>query len=169
MRRRPVGWDLFALATLLVLVGVGSALWHITAEPWAQALDLLPIFLFMFAYLGVFLRRVFEAGRGQTVAWLGLFLGANVAGQRALPQDLLNGSLVYAPASAALLILAAAAFGGHRRAGASLLEGWILLNLALVFRTVDPILCPIVPVGTHFLWHATVAAACAVMLPALPV
>ena len=29
----------------------------------------------------------------------------------------------------------------------------IILFVSLIFRTADQILCPVLPVGTHFFWH----------------
>ncbi|WP_299134044.1 hypothetical protein [uncultured Amaricoccus sp.] len=28
-----------------------------------------------------------------------------------------------------------------------------MLSLSLVFRSVDQLVCPVFPVGTHFFWH----------------
>lgn len=43
------------LPTLLVAFGVGSSLFHTFASPTTRTLDVLPIALFMFAYLWLYL------------------------------------------------------------------------------------------------------------------
>jgi len=66
---------------------------------------------------------------------------------------ILNGSLIYAPAILLLLIL------GIYHAATRRIERYVLLGAAGVFivsltcRTVDGIICPYFPLGTHFLWH----------------
>jgi len=66
---------------------------------------------------------------------------------------ILNGSLIYAPAILLLLIL------GIYHAATRRIERYVLLGAAGIFvvsltcRTVDGIICPYFPLGTHFLWH----------------
>ena len=92
----------------------------------------------------------------QTAAALLVAFLAAVAGARQLP-GVLNGSVVYAPA-----LLATAALGVYHartqpRARLALLAAAGLLAAAVLLRTVDHVVCPALPVGTHFLWHVLTA------------
>jgi len=38
--------------------------------------------------------------------------------------------------------------------GAAVLLGMLVIfSVSLLLRTVDPLVCPVLPVGTHFAWH----------------
>jgi hypothetical protein len=170
--RQRLDGGLRLLVALVAAIGVGSALFHTLANGWALLADLLPILLFQLVFLALYLRRNVGAGGGATALSVGAFL---VAGQfcRRFPQ-LLNGSLAYLPALALLLLL-----GWHHRR-TSRREPLLLLGAAgvfaasLAFRTLDPLVCPVLPVGTHFLWHGLnavvlVLTARSLLLPPLPV
>ena len=60
--RHEQGWDRLLLIILLAAIGVGSSLWHLTAQRWAILADVLPIAGFISVFLLVFLVRV--AGLG---------------------------------------------------------------------------------------------------------
>jgi Ceramidase len=147
------GWDRLLLIALLATIGLGSSLWHLTAQGWAMWADVLPILAFISVYLLVFLVRI--AGLGPLPA-LGLFLvyhAFNSGMQAALPADTLNGSIFYLPTWIALVLMtgylklhADPRWRPHAQATA-------LLLISLAFRTMDRAVCGVWPVGTHFLWH----------------
>lgn len=142
------------LAGIVFAIGVGSFLFHTFAQPWAAALDVLPILGFILVY-------VFAANRdflGLPV-WASLGLAALfVPYAAALGQVFalvpgLGGSAGYAPVPVLILIYAALL---RRRAPAlarGLAIGAAILIVSLAARTLDAPLCGAVPVGTHFLWH----------------
>lgn len=47
----PIARQLLVLASFITLIGVGSGLWHFFREPWALALDVIPIQLFLLTLL----------------------------------------------------------------------------------------------------------------------
>jgi hypothetical protein len=124
--------------------------------PTRQSLlaDVLPILVFIHLYLLVFLRRVARLHWCVTLTVFALFVAANVATRRAFPPDFLNGSIFYGPAWLTLLaltiLLAARRHPEARRFEAAA----ALFTLSLALRTADAVACAILPVGTHFLWHA---------------
>lgn len=147
------GWDLMLLIALLAAIGVGSGLWHLTAQRWAMWLDVLPILAFISVFLLVSLRRAAGLGWATTLALFLLYHAVNTGVQRALPPDTLNGSIFYLPTFMALILLTG--WLAHRR-----WPGWrdfaaavTLFVLSLTLRTVDLAWCDVWPVGTHFLWH----------------
>ncbi|MGH8617964.1 MAG: ceramidase domain-containing protein [Burkholderiales bacterium] len=147
---RPDGSAMLLIA-LIAAIGIGSTLFHTFATRWAAWLDTLPILLYQFVFLWLYLRHAARASTATTVTILAIFLAATLA-VRALP-PLFNGSLAYAPA---LLFVLGLGFYHRRHA---VRERWLLLGaagvflLSLAFRTADRAMCEWAPVGTHFLWH----------------
>ncbi|NOR70727.1 MAG: hypothetical protein GQ532_13710 [Methylomarinum sp.] len=67
--------------------------------------------------------------------------------------NILNGSLSYAPAFLVLSGLGLYHFIHKKQQKFLLLSALAVFSLALVLRTLDNMLCPYFPIGTHFLWH----------------
>ncbi|MFP4126389.1 MAG: ceramidase domain-containing protein [Alphaproteobacteria bacterium] len=162
-----VGWRLFtrrggddlAIAWLVVVVtavGIGSFLFHTVATVWAAMADVLPITLFILSYLALVLRRGFAlpwwAALALTVAFLPVSTAVE-AGVGTAVGDALGGSEGYLPALAALVVCGGWLRARHHALGVPLLAAAGLFALSLTFRTLDMPLCPVFPLGTHFLWH----------------
>jgi hypothetical protein len=150
--------DLVLLILILAAIGVGSGLWHLFATQETLLADVIPITLFINLYLLCFLRRVMRLRWRWVGAFWVCFFGVTYAAQSLLPSDLFNGSIMYAPAFATLVLL-----GGwaqrQRLPEAPLLLGAVgLFTLSISFRTMDHAVCASVPFGTHFLWHVLNAA-----------
>ncbi len=147
------GWDRLLLIALLAAIGLGSGLWHLTAQSWAMWADVLPILIFISVYLLVFLVRM--AGLGPISA-LGLFLlyhAVNSGVQAALPADTLNGSIFYLPTWTCLALMTGyLALRGDPRWRPHA-QAAVLFLVSLAFRTADLAVCTVWPLGTHFLWH----------------
>lgn len=147
MLNAPVWW----LIALILAIGVGSFLFHTLATVRAMVADVTPILLFQLSFLWIYVGTVMQRRRTAQ----GLAVGGLVA-MLLLSAPLYRyaaGSPVYLPALFVLLTL-----GVHhvRRAAAGrplLLWAAAVLALSLTARTLDPLLCARVPVGTHFLWH----------------
>lgn len=141
----------WVLAGLVLMIGIGSFLFHTLGTPWAAALDVLPILLFQLTYLWTYGRYILLFGRRlASASLLALVAGIVLSGQFT---DLANGSLAYAPAWLVLVLLATVHW---RRA---LAERWtlplaaLLFSLSLTLRTIDERACDLLPLGTHFGWH----------------
>ena len=145
------------LVDLLVAIGTGSALFHTFATPWARILDETPILAFELSFLWLYGRRIV----GITAAWLaGLLAGFLVAVYvgRQFPQ-LLNGSLMYAPAFLVALAIGLYHYRTQRRERFTIPAAVGIFVAAVVCRTLDNAICPFMPLGTHFLWHLLTASA----------
>jgi hypothetical protein len=142
---------ILALIALSVVVGIGSALFHTFATPWAKVLDLVPILAFQLLFLGLYLRSCAGLGVSLSVGLVVAYLAVCLLMMGVPPY--LNGSILYAPT---LLVLGTLAVYHHRSHQP---DRWILglavavFLAALVFRSIDELACPYVPFGTHFLWH----------------
>ena len=147
---RVIAWR---LAALVAAIGIGSALFHTVATPWARRFDEAPILVFQLVFLWEYGGRVLRLRRSSVVLLSGALLAA-VFAARQFP-DVLIGSLVYLPA-----LVAVTAFGlrsGRARGARPLLTAAAVLAAAVVLRTIDQQVCHAVPVGTHFLWHLLTA------------
>lgn len=180
MWRRSGSRDWFVLALILnvLVIGVGSFLFHTRPSFITVLLDVVPIQIFVLAYLALAIRRFLGA---TLLAALGAIAGLTVFSLWIADQlgPMMRGGVGYLPAMAALIIVGFALIlrarsivtglgrAGHRRpgeaemeegvraafAGRALLLGAILFAVSLTFRTIDQPLCTIWPYGTHFIWH----------------
>jgi len=171
--RRPAGqrggiaeW---ALITMTFVIGVGSFLFHTYATLWAAKADTIPIGIFMFAYVAYALRRYLAlnwllVAIGLALFWWSLQYAAGIHCRAGLftavgnARHCLNGTMTYAPALVAMVLIGAAAAVRRHRAAFYLFGAALVFLAAMTFRTVDWELCSrsIVAgrtLGTHFLWH----------------
>lgn len=153
------------LVALIVAFGLGSGLFHTFANVTTRVLDAVPIAAFVAAYLWIYVHRVLGGARVISTVCVMVFVVAAIFA-RQFP-ELLNGSIIYAPA----LLLAVAGGLVHsvrcRYERFSLLGAAGVFVLALVFRTMDNPVCESFPLGTHFLWHLLNAAAIYLAMRAL--
>ncbi|MFH6784220.1 MULTISPECIES: hypothetical protein [Methylobacterium] len=147
-------------AWLIGAIGIGSALFHTLAVQWAMLADVIPIALFIHAYFFLALRRFLGFGALAALAGTLAFAVAAAVFEPALSLlagrplgPLGNGSIAYAPAALALFGVGAAARRFGNRAGGALIGIGALFLASLAARTLDAALCPLVPIGTHWLWH----------------
>jgi hypothetical protein len=142
------------LAAVTFAIGIGSGLFHALAVGWAGLVDVLPIVVFILAY-------VFLAARdflGLRPAWAGLAMLAVIPYAALttpvfarIPQ--LGSSASYAPIPVLILLFVLLLAGRKPRVARGLAVGALLLVLSLAFRTLDLPLCEMWPTGLHFLWH----------------
>jgi hypothetical protein len=157
-RERPkAGWrssaDLVFLVGLLFAIGIGSTIWHLVPTRATKLGDQIPILLFMNVYLLVFLVRVMGLGWAATLALFALYHAANFAIARSFPPDFLNGSVFYAPTWITLIVLGVVLFVRRNPAARRFAFAVAIFTAAIAFRSIDEAVCPLVPIGTHFLWH----------------
>ncbi len=155
LRRRSHGAPLAqALCVILGLIGVGSYLFHTHAQGWAALADVTPIAAFILLY-------VFAANRdffGMRWGWA-LLGAAGFVPYAALTIPVFSSlpffsiSAAYWPVPLLILIYAGLLGRLHPALGWGLAGGAGVLILSLVFRSVDELVCPSLPLGTHFMWH----------------
>ena len=169
VRRARIGFpaDLTVLLILLMSVGIGSFLWHGLRTMWALQLDWIPGVLFLIVFTGFWIRTLFGGfagivgALGMPAASVGsviLFRNYN-GGLTGAPQP-----LMFAPAFATIAAIGVGLVAATYRkfgAGAASLGAIILLFgvSAAVFRSIDLMMCPLVPFGTHFIWHICLSTA----------
>lgn len=157
VRRHRTGTFAELLAWWVILIGIGSGLFHTFANRLTVWLDILPIAFFTFAYTLFNLRRFF--GFGWATAFF-LFAGFYVlAGflTWAVPEQLRaasNNSTGYLPALLGLLLFGAWLALRRHPAGKYDLSAAAIFVVSISFRASDFEVCETLPIGTHFLWHA---------------
>ncbi|MGR3757723.1 MAG: hypothetical protein ACU0AT_10920 [Tranquillimonas sp.] len=148
-----------ALCLLLAATGLGSALFHTFATPWAALLDVLPVAGFVLLYLYAANRRYLGLGRVSALAVTAAFPPAVALLAPVLARlPGLSSSAVYWPVPLLIAGYAALLARGAPRLARGLATGAALLTLSLAARSLDGPVCPALPLGTHFLWHLLNAA-----------
>ncbi len=171
VKREKVGFsaDLVVLLFLLTWVGIGSALWHGLRTPWALELDWIPGVLFLLVLTVVWIRQMFAGPAsgwfagvfGMVLMMLLTFWGVARFGH-ALAQ--ITPNLRFAPMFVTVTVFGIAMVTGTARKygkGPAVL-GVAILGcgiFAAVARSIDLLICPYVPTGTHFLWHIGLSTA----------
>jgi len=143
--------DITLLVVLIAAIGVGSSIFHTLALAWSRWLDVVPILLFQLTFLWLYPRRIMGWGTGSATALIVVYLAVALYG-RQFP-EVMNGSLAYAPAIAALLALGLYHWVTRQPAPYLLLFAAGVFTVSLIARTIDSTICPHFPLGTHFLWH----------------
>jgi hypothetical protein len=86
------------------------------------------------------------------------FIGLQIAGLILVPNDFLNDSTPHMLTLGLILMLMVPITRGFGSLVWRIVPIATFYALAIVFRTVDLAVCPMLPIGTHFLWHIAGAA-----------
>lgn len=146
-------WDIQLLILLIIATGIGSFLWHTLAVHWAHAADVIPILLFINAYILSALYRLAGLTHRLVIPLFLLYHLFNMGLQWTLPVDFLQGSIFYLPTLLTLYTLALYLYRQSHASALQLAAAALLFTLSLTLRTLDNALCPLWPWGTHFIWH----------------
>ncbi len=146
------GW-ITGLIALTFAIFVGSTAFHALPNRATVLMDVIPIQLFMLAYLALALRRFLGLGWLWVVAGLGLFIAAVALLPMVIPDRRLASVSAYVAALAALCVVGVLCLRKGERAGFSLLAAAAAFAFSLTARQLDAPWCPIIPIGTHWLWH----------------
>lgn len=152
--RRKTPDDLAALflVGLVLMIGTGSFLFHTFATRWAELTDVIPIAIFIHAYMLFALRRLLG------LHWvicasivIGIFVLAPMVGEIWAPY--FGGSAAYIPAMAAIFVIGGFFYPRDNKLAFQVIAVGAVFTLSLAFRTLDQPLCSQWALGTHFLWH----------------
>jgi len=141
------------LSVILFATGIGSFLFHTHATLWASVADVVPIGIFILTYLFVVNRDMVPMG-----GWLAALATALFIPFAAVLVPVLNQIPFIAISNfywTVPILLALYAVLLRRKPGIAqgFLIGAALLCLSITIRSLDEILCDVIPVGTHFVWH----------------
>jgi hypothetical protein len=139
------------LIVIAASVGIGSILWHTYPTALTLILDIVPILIFLIWYIWLYARNVIGMRSRFAVASAAAFvLGTFFV---ILYSHVLHGALVYVPGLMVALVLGVFHATERMVARFTLLAAAGVYMAALFFRTIDNEVCPVLPIGTHFLWH----------------
>lgn len=158
---------LWLLVVLLYATGVGSALWHGLRTHWALRLDSLSGLFFLLALVGLWAGQLW----GRLAGWLSVIgFVALAAALLWLSLRLMGGvatalrPVMFVPFFAGVVAVGAVLIrASFRRAGRG--AAWlgtltVLCGVAAATaRSLDIEVCPVLPIGSHFLWHGFLALA----------
>ncbi|MGI9386187.1 MAG: ceramidase domain-containing protein, partial [Methyloligellaceae bacterium] len=146
------------LILAVMVVGVGSFGFHTFATKWAELADVIPIALFVFAYLALAMYRFI--GLSLPVS---ILIALAVAASGHVMPPWFNGSFGYAPALASMATVGILALARGQKCATWLLAGAGVFTVSLIFRSIDAgVGCLVHPpgavtpqfiIGTHALWH----------------
>jgi hypothetical protein len=146
----PVIWVLVAL---VFVIGLGSLAFHTFANQWSGLADVLPITFFIYGYLAFALRRFLKLHWWAVALSLGALFLVTLASAHILPPGFMNGSGAYLPALIASAIVSLELLRNGHPAQLNVSLASTILFMSLIFRTADQVLCSVLPIGTHFIWH----------------
>ena len=153
--RRSAGQPLAqVLSAILCVIGIGSFLFHTQAVAWAAIADTAPIGGFILLYLFAINLQVCRWPLWAAALGTAAFIPYAIALTSvfaALPFTAI--SAVYWPVPLLILLYAAVLWVKVPATARGLASGAAILILSLIFRSLDQSLCPVWPIGTHFLWH----------------
>jgi hypothetical protein len=163
-KRPPV--DALILVLMLYGVGFGSLWWHGWRTRIALNFDVIPGLLFLFFYVMFWIRRIHGSWAG-LVAFFAvpvIVMGTMYLGRGALGMPMRPSPLMFVPGFGVIILLGLFfVWLTYRAKGRELAaRAGVILGLgaaAAVFRSIDLLVCPVIPMGTHFLWHCLLATA----------
>lgn len=150
-RTKPHDVPALLLILLVAVIGIGSFIFHTVATTGAELFDTIPIAVFIYAYLALALRRMLRMSWGVAAVLLVSFAALTYGEAAIVSADTFNGSHEYLPALAVMLLVG---FVVRRQPGGpAILVAGAVFALSIVCRSLDNALCPLLPTGTHFIWH----------------
>lgn len=147
------------LSLLVVLIGVGSFLFHTFANTWSGLADTIPIWSFVVLYVFFVIKIVFNNSWVKTIfimiivfalSYLGLYLSKSENDNNG---QVLNGSLQYSPALFFMIVYTVMLYIKKQKIFKYAAYALLVFFISLCFRTIDMYLCESLSIGTHFVWH----------------
>lgn len=144
-------WSIF-FSVNLVVIGIGSFLFHTHANILSMFADIIPIMIMIIAFFFYSFKNVLGFGRiisvasTVVVAGTGIFLGS-------LKLSYFSGSEAYFNVLAALCFFCFMLKNQNTPLSRMYLKAALIFIISLIFRSLDSFLCGSFPFGTHFLWH----------------
>jgi len=139
------------LTIILFAIAIGSFMWHTFASSWAEMADVIPITIFMHLYLYFFARNIFRWDFLYSFVFVLSFVVVNYIFSITIDPNALNGSIAYIPALLYLFLMVAI------MKKSIFLKDFVLAILiflvSISLRSVDFLVCELISVGTHSLWH----------------
>ena len=167
VRSRKTGVYAEILCWWVVVIGLGSLLFHTTALELTKWADIIPIVTFTFAMAIFCLRRFSGLSWQRTSVYFVLYFASISVVTWFVPpwlSEASNGTTAYLPALAGFAFFGVVALVRGSPAGWYCVACAVILFAGFVFRSIDQDVCEAFPLGTHFLWHVLIALMLGVIL-----
>lgn len=145
-------WDIHVLTILCFIIGVNSTIFHSYPTPITELLDTVPIVLFIVIYFISVLFRIGRCNLFQAAIALVAFTGFSYFLVHQFPQAL-NDSIGYLSSMVALIMIAVHLHLKARPSSQHFMLAAIIGVCSLFCRAIDHAICPMLPTGSHFMWH----------------
>lgn len=142
-----------AIIALVVLVGIGSTIFHTFANTIGMIADILGIMLFVHAYLYLCLRRLLHWPRLKSLVFIIVLFVMLMLAENIPQKYSVNGSMAYAPCLAVIAWIWSKTRNQSVLYDSSYRIAGITFLISLIFRSLDMTVCVALPIGTHLLWH----------------
>lgn len=156
-KRKPSG--IIFLIIMMVLIGLGSAIFHTTARMWGALADALPIAIFALAYLYMFTRYVMNLKRLEVLIAFAIFVAVNVIFKMNVHKAP-DGYLSLIPTLLLYLVFSFYMIFTKNPSGKITMLAAMIALVAINFRIYDRNACEYINFGTHFMWHSLMAVFC---------
>lgn len=143
----------YALALLALLTGIGSVLWHGTRTSLALSFDVVPGLLYFLLILVAWPSLL--ANRFWGYAALTVTIGGTWGLTYSFPPLPVAGPplWLFGVSTAVAVFLLSVTYVRARWAFTNSCLMVVAALAAALFRTIDLLVCDVLPFGTHFLWH----------------
>jgi hypothetical protein len=154
LRRQPGSpWYARVLAGLIFAIGLGSLSFHTFANQGTEILDVLFIAIYIHFYVACFFRHFLLWPWWQAALTVpGFYVFGRVVSAPFGPAAF-NGSIIYFPALAGLLLFATTQLVANRQGGRILALAAGVFVVSVTLRSEDQAWCTALPIGTHWIWH----------------
>jgi hypothetical protein len=138
--------------SLIVIIGLGSMIFHTTARMWGALMDSIPIAIFAVTYMVMLSKHILGFGKFRTALLMLLFVAVNVVFKHYVSRAP-DGYVSIFPTLFCLVGIAVYMIFSKNPSSAAFSKAVLLSFLAIYFRVIDEQICGAFPVGTHFVWH----------------
>jgi len=145
-------WDIHALTVLCFIIGVNSIVFHAFPTPTTELMDTLAIVFFIIIYFWSVLFRIGRCNLFQASIAFIAFLGGTHILVHQFPRAL-NDSIGYLSSMIALIVIAVHLHLKARPSSQHFMLAALIGVCSLFCRAIDREICPMLPIGSHFLWH----------------
>lgn len=159
-------WDIHALTFITFIIGVNSVVFHAFPNPTTELLDTLAIVFFIIIYFWSVLFRIGRCNLFQASVCFVAFVGGSHILVHQFP-NALNDSIGYLSSMIALIIIAVHLHLKARPSSQYFMLAAITGICSLFCRAIDKEICPMLPIGTHFVWHVLNATLLYILLKQL--
>lgn len=159
-------WDIQGLTFLCFIIGVNSTVFHAFPTPTTELLDTLSIVMFIIIYFWSVLFRIGRCNLFQATICFVAFLGFSHILVHQFPRAL-NDSIGYLSSMIALIMIAVHLHLKARPSSQHFMLAAIVGVCSLFCRAIDHEICPMLPIGSHFVWHTLNATLLYILLKQL--